>query len=136
MDNISKEERSRVMAAVKQKDTKPEMVVRRFLHRIGFRYRLHNSGLPGKPDLVLPRYKSVIFVHGCFWHGHTDVSCRLSRIPKSNIDFWKKKISINQTRDERIINELHALGWRVFVIWECQVNDESVLKTLVNLLTA
>lgn len=109
--------RSRMMSGIKAKDTKPEMAIRKMLHAAGFRYRLHDKRLPGKPDLVLPKYRTAVFVHGCFWHGHE--SCSLFRIPKSKTEFWEGKISQNIKRDSRNISELLANGWRVLVIWEC-----------------
>lgn len=118
------------MAAVKGKDTKPEMLVRRFLHGRGFRYGLHNKNLPGSPDIVLRRFKTVIFVHGCFWHGHED--CKYYRLPKSNIEFWQTKIDRNRTRDKRDIQALHELGWRVIVIWECQLKPKISEHTRYN----
>ncbi|HOO51940.1 MAG TPA: DNA mismatch endonuclease Vsr [Alphaproteobacteria bacterium] len=130
MDNISKEERSRVMASVKQKDTKPEMKVRSFLHRCGLRYRLHDPRLPGKPDLVFPRHGTVLFVHGCFWHGHREKSCKLARIPKSNILFWKEKITANHERDKRNTEQLRMLGWKVIVVWECQIGNVEFLSKI------
>lgn len=132
MDNISKEERSRLMASVKQKNTKPEMNVRSLLHKHGLRYRLHDSKLPGKPDLVFPRYHTVLFVHGCFWHGHSDRNCKLARIPKSNIEFWKNKIIVNMERDKKNIARLQELGWKVIVIWECQIRDNKVIEDLIH----
>lgn len=116
------EERSRNMAAIKSNDTKPEMLVRRHLHGFGYRYSLHNKKLPGRPDIVLRRYKTVIFVNGCFWHGHE--GCKYYRLPKSNTDFWLTKIAQNRVRDERDIQELCRLGWRVIVIWECELKTE------------
>jgi DNA mismatch endonuclease (patch repair protein) len=130
LDNISKEERSRVMAAVKQKDTKPEMKVRSFLHKNGLRYRLHDNKLPGKPDLVFPRFQTVLFIHGCFWHGHPDELCKLARIPKSNVKFWKDKIRANRQRDDKNIKLLQDLGWNVVVIWECQLCNNGALDGL------
>ena len=123
-DTMTKQQRHDCMAAVKGKDTKPEMLVRRFLHGRGFRYGLHNKNLPGSPDIVLRRFKTVIFVHGCFWHGHED--CKYYRLPKSNIEFWQTKIDRNRTRDKRDIQALHELGWRVIVIWECQLKTEDL----------
>lgn len=131
VDNISKEERSRVMRLVKQKNTKPEMIVRSFLHRNGLRYRLHDRSLPGKPDLVFRKYKTIVFVNGCFWHGHKSISCRFARIPKSNIEFWVNKISANSKNDAKNFKLLKRLGWQVLVIWECQLSDESNLARLV-----
>jgi DNA mismatch endonuclease (patch repair protein) len=118
------------MAAVKHKDTKPEMKVRSFLHRHGLRYRLHDNKLPGKPDLVFPKYRTVLFVHGCFWHGHPDEQCKLARIPKSNVKFWSEKISGNRERDEKNIERLQELGWNVVVIWECQLSNSELLGGL------
>lgn len=116
------EERSRNMSAIKSNDTKPEMIVRRYLHGLGYRYGLHNKKLPGRPDIVLRRYKTIIFVNGCFWHGHEN--CKYYRLPKSNTDFWQTKIAQNRVRDERDIKELVQLGWHVIVIWECELKTE------------
>jgi len=131
VDNVSKKRRSEVMSLVKQKDTRPEMTVRRYLHNVGLRYRLHVKDLPGKPDLVFPKYKSVLFVHGCFWHGHNDPKCKLARTPKSNVKFWKDKIQGNHKRDQKHRKKLEAMGWRIFEIWECQIRD-SFLKHIAN----
>ena len=117
VDIVDAATRSRLMSGIKAKDTKPEMAIRKMLHAAGFRYRLHDKRLPGKPDLVLPKYRTAVFVHGCFWHGHE--SCSLFRIPKSKTEFWEEKISQNIKRDSRHISELLAHGWRVLVIWEC-----------------
>lgn len=110
------------MQAIKGKDTKPEMLVRRYLHARGYRYGLHNRRLPGCPDIVLRRLKTVIFIHGCFWHGHDD--CRYYRLPKSNIDFWQSKIDRNKARDAASIAALEAKGWNVIVIWECELKPK------------
>lgn len=115
-DVVDQPTRSRMMSGIRGKNTKPELIVRHALHRRGFRYRLHDKGLPGKPDLVLPKFRAVIFVNGCFWHGHT---CHLAKSPTQNAQFWQKKISDNQARDERSHASLLAAGWRVMVIWEC-----------------
>lgn len=131
------EERSRNMAAIKSNDTEPEMIVRRYLHGMGWRYGLHNKTLPGKPDIVLRRYKTVIFVNGCFWHGHKN--CKYFRLPKSNTEFWQRKIEQNCIRDKRDIEALHKLGWRVIVIWECRLKTAELRKQtfqeLFNILT-
>lgn len=121
--------RSRVMRAVKSHDTKPEIAVRSLLHRAGYRFRLHRNDLPGKPDLTFPGRKAVVFVHGCFWHGH---SCkRGARIPKTNSDYWLAKIARNVSRDAGTINALDAQGWRVAVVWECELADSpAVLRQL------
>lgn len=119
MDRVSKAVRSRNMAAVRSRDTKPEVQIRSLLHRLGFRFRLYDKSLPGKPDIVLKKYKTVIFVNGCFWHHHEN--CRDSRLPKTNKDFWEKKINSNVERDRRNKYKLIESGWRVLVIWECEI---------------
>lgn len=115
-DIVSKAVRSKMMAGIRGKDTRPEMVIRRGLHRIGFRYRLHASELPGKPDLLFSRYHSVVFVHGCFWHGH---DCHLFKWPSTRTEFWRDKIKRNRIVDRRSVKKLKKDGWRVLVIWEC-----------------
>jgi len=124
------EERSRNMAAIKSNDTKPEMLVRRYLHAHGFRYGLHNKNLPGKPDIVLRKYKTVIFIHGCFWHGHEN--CRYYRLPKSNVEFWKSKVDGNRARDERVEAELQSKGWNVIIIWECELKNKGLRELTFN----
>ena len=116
-DTFTQSERSRIMAAVKSKDTTPEMIVRRLVHAMGYRYRLHVTTLPGNPDLVFPRLRKVIFVSGCFWHMHT---CGRCRIPSSRRGYWVKKLERNATRDVRVKRTLRRQGWKVMVIWECQ----------------
>ncbi len=118
MDTINKDRRSALMKRVRQKDTAPELLVRRELHRRGLRYKVADRALPGHPDLSFPRYKSVIFVHGCFWHGH---SCPLGRAPSSNVEYWRQKIESNRRRDQRVEQSLRALGWSVIVVWQCQL---------------
>ena len=118
-DTMTPEERSRCMAAIKGKDTKPEMIVRKYLFSRGLRYRVQGKKLPGRPDIVFPKYKTVVFVDGCFWHGHE--SCRYFRLPKSNVDFWREKIERNVARDARNEADLKALGWRVIRVWECDI---------------
>lgn len=125
MDRHTPEQRRRNMSAVKGKDTKPEILVRKWLHAAGYRFRLHVKDLPGKPDIVLPKYKTVIFVNGCFWHQHA--GCKHASIPTSNIDFWVKKLTSNIERDKKNYQELKKAGWTVTVIWECEV--KSVLNT-------
>jgi DNA mismatch endonuclease (patch repair protein) len=120
-DSVSPEKRSEIMRAVKGKDTAPELKLRRALFARGLRYRLHRNDLPGKPDLVFPRYKSVIFVHGCFWHGHD--CARGARPPKSNTKYWRDKIARNKARDVEQTALLKQLGWRVHTIWECQLKE-------------
>jgi len=119
------------MAKVRSKDTKPELVVRRLVHGMGYRYGLHSNKLPGSPDLVFPKYKKVIFIHGCFWHRHSDVNCKLARLPKSRIEFWTEKLEGNKTRDFAKQKELHALGWKHLVIWECQLANKNLLKSKI-----
>ena len=118
-DIMTSEQRSRCMAAINGKDTKPELIVRKYLFSKGLRYRLQVRSLPGSPDIVLPKYKTAIFVDGCFWHGHE--GCRYFRLPKSNVEFWQEKITRNIERDRRIEVELIALGWRVIRVWECDI---------------
>ena len=118
MDIVSPEKRSAMMRAVGQKNTKPELRLRKALHALGYRYRLHTKHLPGRPDLVFPRLRAAIFVHGCFWHGH---DCRAGRRPSSNSTYWEPKIEANQIRDARKEAELKDAGWRVLAIWECEL---------------
>lgn len=115
-DIVPPEVRSRMMSGIRGKDTKPEMIVRRGLHRMGFRFRLHDRKLPGAPDLVFPKYNAVIFVHGCFWHGH---DCHLFKWPSTRREFWEEKIRRNRERDRANLNKLSGRGWRVLVVWEC-----------------
>ena len=128
-DKISSSARSKNMAAIKGKDTKPEIIVRRYLHKSGHRFRLHRKDLPGKPDIALPRFKTVIFVHGCFWHRHEQ--CRNSVMPKSNVSFWRKKLSGNVARDRKNVELLKEQGWKVLIIWECEVKNKIFLHNLV-----
>src|SRR5262245_59290827 len=125
MDTLTPTERSERMSRVRGKDTKVEMAVRRIVHGLGYRYRLHGSGLPGKPDLVFRSRRSVIFIHGCFWHRHP--GCRLARLPKSRLDFWIPKLESNRERDVHNEARLIALGWRSMVVWECGINDTARL---------
>ena len=120
-DVFSKEKRSWIMGRVKGANTKPEMVVRRWLHAHGYRFRLHRADLPGKPDIVLAKYRTVVFVHGCFWHGHP--GCGHADLPASNREYWEKKIGRNVVRDRERRRELRKLGWRVVTIWECSTRD-------------
>lgn len=129
MDIWDKEKRSAVMAKIRSKDTKPELIVRRYLYHRGYRYRKNVKGLPGTPDIVLKKYRVIIFVHGCFWHGH-EVD---SHIPSSNNAFWKKKIERNKQRDERNKEALRAMGWNVITIWECQLKPTVREQTLLEL---
>ncbi|MCG2590765.1 very short patch repair endonuclease [Rhodohalobacter sulfatireducens] len=125
------ETRSYNMSKISGKDTKPEMIVRKFLHTNGFRYGLHRKDLPGKPDLVMPKYNTVIFVHGCFWHAHED--CKYFKIPQTRTEWWKEKLYGNKERDEKHIQELEDLGWNVIVVWECEMKPDKKTKTLAGL---
>src|ERR1043166_4715922 len=122
MDVFDAEQRSAVMRAVKSKGTKPEIKVRRLLHKAGYRYRLHRKDLPGNPDLVFPSRRAVIFVHGCFWHRHKGCG----RMPKSKLSYWLPKLEANKTRDQKNQRALRRSGWRVLVIWECQLRDKNL----------
>lgn len=133
-DIYSKEKRSEVMAAVKGRNTGPERQVRRLVHAMGFRFRLHRRDLPGSPDLVFPRFRKVVFVHGCFWHRHAD--CRRATLPTSNQETWKRKFERNVERDAENIRSLNAYGWTVLVIWECELrNPEKVATRIRTFLT-
>lgn len=134
MDVFSPEKRSQVMSRIRSKDTKPEKIIRSILHKQGFRFRINRKDLPGKPDIVLPKYKTVIFVHGCFWHRHE--GCKYAYTPKSNVDFWNKKFSSNLQRDKNIQNKLRKSGWKVLTIWECEIKEiektPELLDSLLN----
>ncbi|MCD1624663.1 very short patch repair endonuclease [Seohaeicola saemankumensis] len=131
MDTLTPEERSRRMSLVRGRDSKPEMLVRRLTHALGYRYRLHRRDLPGRPDLVFGPRRKVIFIHGCFWHRHPDPACKLARLPKSRQDFWRPKLEGNRARDERINEALTTMGWNVLEIWECETADaESLAKKI------
>lgn len=118
-DIFSQTKRSDIMSKISSKDTKPEILVRKFLFSKGFRYRINVKTLPGKPDIVLPKYKTIIFVNGCFWHGH---NCKKGKLPSSNTDFWKEKISNNKSRDAKNSDLLVKLGWKVIIIWQCEIS--------------
>ena len=123
MDKLTKEKRSWNMSRIRGKDTRPEKIVRSVLHKDGFRFRLNRKDLPGKPDIVLPKYKSVIMVHGCFWHQHKN--CKYATVPKSNTAFWISKLDGNVKRDKKNISALKRLGYRVIIMWECQILDKN-----------
>lgn len=133
-DVHTKEVRSYNMSRIRSKDTKPEMTVRKFLHAAGFRFRLHDRRLPGKPDIVLPKYKTIIFIHGCFWHGHE--GCRYFVIPKTRTEWWLNKISGNTKKDIEATSKLEENGWRVIEIWECTLKKGLAGSTLDQLLTS
>lgn len=126
MDSLTPEKRSTLMKRVKRSNTAPELLLRKELHRKGFRYIIGDRRLPGTPDLVFPKYKTVIFVHGCFWHGHT---CRAGRTPSSNVKYWVPKIEANRARDARKEQALTDQGWRVFTVWECQLRRDRIATT-------
>lgn len=130
MDKISEEKRSWMMSRVKSKDTKPEIIVRSTLHRMGYRFRLHRNDLPGNPDIVLPKYGKAIFVNGCFWHQHSDCP-QGRRQPKSNQDYWGKKLNATVRRDHQNQKLLRELGWDVLVVWECDLNDHNALVDII-----
>ena len=125
MDRLTREQRSRNMASIGARDTLPELRVRSSLHRAGFRFRLHRKSLPGRPDIVLSKYKAVVFVHGCFWHRHA--GCRNATMPSSNRAFWLTKLTANKMRDRRNARALRAMGWRVYVVWECETKRDDRL---------
>jgi len=125
MDTLSRKERSQRMSLIRNRDTKPELLVRQLLFKSGYRYRLHRSDLPGRPDLVFSGWKKVIFVHGCFWHRHP--KCSLARLPKSRLSFWLPKLTNNRRRDLRNLRDLRRLGWTVKVVWECEIGDQAAL---------
>lgn len=117
------------MSKIRNKNTKPEKIVRSLLHRLGFRFRLHKQDLPGTPDIILPKYRSVIFVHGCFWHRHNCSNGQ--RLPKTHVDFWTNKLNKNAERDKKKILELRELGWKVLIIWECETKDPYHLQNII-----
>ncbi len=130
-DKLSAAKRSRNMASIRSKDMKPELAVRKMAHALGFRFRLHRKDLPGKPDLVFPKYRAVIFVHGCFWHQHAEPRCLDGRPPKSNLDYWGPKLARNAQRDASSKAMLEAKGWRTLVIWECETKNAQVLAVRI-----
>lgn len=121
-DVVDKETRSRMMAGIRGRDTKPEIIVRKYLHKLGFRFRLSPMNLVGKPDIVLPKYRTVVFVHGCYWHRHPN--CRFATTPKTNKAFWMKKFDSNVARDDYVKKQLKKDGWKVIVIWGCQITED------------
>ncbi|SEB44290.1 very short patch repair endonuclease [Terriglobus roseus] len=130
-DTLTETERSQRMALIHGKDTGPELAVRKMIYGMGYRYRLHDKRIPGKPDLVFVGRKKAIFVHGCFWHRHPDITCKLARMPKSRLDFWGPKLERNRQRDEQVARELAEQGWQALTIWECQLTAmPSVAETV------
>lgn len=130
-DVVSKAKRSQMMSGIKGKDTKPEVILRKALYADGYRYRKHAKDIKAKPDIVLRKYNALIFVHGCYWHGHED--CKLFRLPKSNVEFWSEKISKNMERDKRQQKELIQAGWRVLVVWECSLRKNDNIEEAIRL---
>ena len=126
VDIVTPDKRRQMMSGIKSKNTKPEILVRKVLHRIGYRFRLHMKDLPGKPDIVLARHRVVVFVHGCFWHGHEN--CSLFRPPKTRTEFWEAKIAGNKARDKKALRELSRSGYRIVEIWECALKGKSSLE--------
>ena len=131
MDVLTVQERHKAMSAVRSKNTKPEMLVRRYLWSHGFRYRVNSNRLPGHPDIVLRKYRTCVFVNGCFWHGHEN--CRFFKPPKSNIDFWRKKIARNRERDAEELHRLAVMGWHCIIVWECELRKGRRDETLESL---
>lgn len=130
-DLLSPEQRSNLMSRIRGKNTKPEMIVRSWLHKHGFRFRLHRKDLPGKPDIVLPKYKTVIFVHGCFWHRHE--GCKRATTPKTRTGYWEEKFRKNRDRDLSKSDALNALGWKVLVVWECETKNRATLESVLQI---
>lgn len=131
-DNVTKERRSEIMSSIRSTNTKPELIVRKFLFSNGLRFRLHDKTLPAKPDIKLTKYKTLIFVQGCFWHGHTN--CKIYVMPKTNKKFWYEKIDRNKKRDKKRCKELRKMGWHVYIVWECDLQLKNRNSTLTNLL--
>jgi DNA mismatch endonuclease (patch repair protein) len=130
MDRLTPAQRSWNMSRIGGRDTQPEVRVRSVLHRLGYRFRLHPAALPGSPDVVLPRHRTVVFVHGCFWHRHA--GCRFAYTPKTNLPFWLRKFDENVARDKRVISSLRKLGWRALLVWECETSNTSTLAQRLN----
>jgi DNA mismatch endonuclease, patch repair protein len=131
-DVFSPEKRSRIMSNIKSKNTTPEMIVRSLLHKLGFRFRVHKKELPGNPDIVLPKYRTAIFVHGCFWHQHE--ACKRAKMPKHNRDYWENKLAKNKERDLKARDDLQRMGWNVIELWECEIKrgiDEEEIKARI-----
>ena len=128
-DIFNKEKRSKIMSGISGKETKPEILVRKFLFANGFRYRKNDKRYPGKPDIVLPKYKTIIFIHGCFWHGH---HCPAGKLPETRKEFWKNKINGNIERDKKNILELKKQGWNVIVIWQCELKNKTIKEKTLN----
>jgi len=129
VDTRTPEQRRRIMKAVRSRDTKPEFFVRRLLHKLGYRFRVNVRSLPGSPDIVFSSRRKVLFVHGCFWHGH---GCKIGQLPKSRLDYWRPKIEKNRQRDESVISAIECLGWEALAIWQCETTmDANLLNRLI-----
>ncbi|UNK78219.1 DNA mismatch endonuclease Vsr [Sphingopyxis granuli] len=131
IDTLTPSARSERMGRVRGRDTKPEMVVRRLIHGMGYRYRVQARDLPGRPDIVLRKSKKAIFVHGCFWHRHPDPACKLARLPKTRLDFWLPKLEGNRRRDIANVERLETMGWQVLLVWECELRDREQLRNVL-----
>lgn len=127
MDVVDRATRSRMMSGIGSRNTKPELLIRKRLFGMGFRYRINDRKIPGSPDILFPKYHAVIFIHGCFWHGH---DCELFRLPGTRTEFWKEKIGINRERDAKVLNLLRAEGWRICIVWECAVKGKAQLQII------
>ena len=132
VDNLTPEDRSWCMSRIRSRGMKPEMAVRSMVHRLGYRFRLHRRDLPGTPDLVLPRHRAIIFVNGCFWHWHPDPKCPIAGLPKSNLEYWKPKLERTRVRDQQHMVTLQSGGWRVLVVWECELRNPADALILIN----
>lgn len=130
-DTLTPSARSERMSLVRGRDTKPEWVVRRLIHGLGYRYRLQARDLPGRPDIVFRKRKKAIFVHGCFWHRHPDPACKLARLPKTRLDFWLPKLEDNRQRDIANVERLMAMGWQVLLVWECELRNREQLRNIL-----
>jgi DNA mismatch endonuclease (patch repair protein) len=132
VDHVAPDRRSYIMSRVRTKDTKPELLLRRLLHRLGYRFRLHRRDLPGCPDVVFPSRRKVVFVHGCYWHGH---HCRWGKLPKSRLDYWGPKIEANRERDARHIRDLREVGWAALTVWQCELRrPDSAVQRVIDFL--
>ena len=131
VDTLSSSERSKRMALVRGKNTSPELLVRRLIHSMGYRYTLHRNDLPGRPDIVFSARRKIVFVHGCFWHRHPNKKCKLARLPKSRLEFWLPKLQANRVRDLRNQRKLKALGWVCLVVWECEIGNKEHLENIL-----
>ncbi|ASP97027.1 DNA mismatch endonuclease Vsr [Sinorhizobium meliloti] len=130
VDRLSREQRSDNMSRIRNRDTRPEIRVRKILHRLGYRFRLNARELPGTPDIVLPKHRSVVFIHGCFWHRHA--GCKYAYMPKTRIDFWSAKFTANLKRDAKAVERLRSDGWRILILWECETKDDKQIEEAIH----